>query len=127
MSRVWEDRAEVALQRNLAPDLLALLFHDEEEAVRHMLYSLRRDIPSDLLEAALDRHPEDAASMAFQVDAPLAALRLKPFNFASPDDIERNLTWTGADADRSRVFRSISKTPDNALLTLDAVMESISR
>ena len=126
-SQVWEDRARVALQNDLAPDLLSALIHDDNASVRHMLYNLHRDIPLVLLEAALERHPEDAPSISFQTDAPFAALRLKPFNFASPDDIERYLTGSGANEDRSRAFRSIAKTSDNALLTLDALMQSLSR
>ncbi|MBC7595240.1 MAG: hypothetical protein H7288_15090 [Kineosporiaceae bacterium] len=127
VSLVWEDRAQVALQEHLAPDVIALLVHDAEATVRHMLYNVHRDIPADLLEVALDEHPEDAPKIAFQINAPLTALRLKPFNFASPDDIDRYLTWTGADADRSRAFRLIPKTSDNAFLTLDALMQTISR
>ncbi|WP_166787091.1 hypothetical protein [Cryobacterium sp. TMT2-23] len=79
------------------------------------------------LEAALDLHPEDAPKIAFQINAPLTALHLKPFNFASPNDIDRYLTGTGADTDRSGAFRSIPKTSDNAFLTLDALMQTISR
>ena len=127
VSLVWEERAQVALQENLAPEVIALLVHDAEATVRHMLYNLHRDIPSDLLEAVLDRHPEDAPMIAFQINAPLTALRLKPFNFASPTDIDRYLTGTGADTDRSHAFRSIPKTAENAFLTLDALMQTISR
>ncbi|TFC96754.1 MULTISPECIES: hypothetical protein [Cryobacterium] len=127
VSLVWEDRAQVALQVNLAPDVIALLVHDAEATVRHMLYNLHRDIPSALLEAVLDQHPEDAPKIAFQINAPLTALRLKPFNFASPNDIDRYLTGTGAETDRARAFRSTPKTSDNGSLTLDALMQTISR
>ena len=92
-----------------------------------MLYNLHSDIPSDLLEAALGEHPEDAPKIAFQINAPLTALRLKPFIFASPNDIDRYLTGTGTDTDRSRAFRSIPKTSDNAFPILDALMQTISR
>ena len=82
-SATWEARAEVAGQDELAPEHTARLVLDDVEAVRHMLYAVRRDIPQPLLNEALARHPEDAAQIAFQQQAPLAALRVKEFNFAT--------------------------------------------
>lgn len=122
---VWEERAEVALQPDLSFELIARLVLDENEDVRHMVCNLHRDIPSGLLEAALADHPEDARSITFQEEAPLAALRVKPFNFATRADIERYLRATAADPDLARKFRSIPKTSSNAMVTLDELMTSV--
>ena len=124
-SSVWEERAEVALQPDLSLELIARLVVDENEDVRQMVYNIHRDIPSGLLEAALANHPEDAPSIAFQEEAPLAALRVKPFNFATRADIERYLLATAADPDLARKFRSIAKTSSNAMVTLDELMTSV--
>lgn len=126
-SSVWQERAQLALEVDLPPELIALLVRDEEMTVRCMTYDCHRDIPAELLDEAILLHPEDASRMAFQIYAPLAALRLKLFDFASRDDIERYLTETRTDADRSRTFRSITKSPSNALLTLDELMSSLPR
>ena len=124
-SSVWEERAEVALQPDLSLELIARLVLDENEAVRQMVYNIHRDIPSGILEAALASHPEDAHRIAFQEEAPLAALRVKPFNFATRADIERYLLATAADPDLARKFRSIPKTTSNAMSTLDELMTSV--
>jgi hypothetical protein len=121
-SPAWEERAEVALQPDLSLELIARLVLDENENVRHMVYNIHRDIPSGLLEAALADHPEDAHSIAFQEEAPLRALRVKPFNFATRADIERYLVATASDPDLARRFRSIPKTSSNAIVTLDELM-----
>jgi hypothetical protein len=126
-SPVWQKRAQLALDVDLPPELIALLVRDEEMTVRRMTYDCHRNIPAQLLDEAIALHPEEAPQMAFQINAPLAALRLKPFNFASRDDIERYLAETNTDARRSRAFRSIVKSSSNALLTLDELMSSISR
>ncbi|TFD72736.1 hypothetical protein [Cryobacterium gelidum] len=105
---------------------LAVLVGDAEMTVRHLTYDLHRDISAELLEEAIGLHQEDAPRIAFQIHAPLAALRLKPFNFASRDDIERYLAGTRTDTDRSRAFHLITKSSDNALLTLDELMTSLS-
>lgn len=124
-SFVWEERAEVALQSDLSVELIAQLVLDEKEAVRHMVYNIHRDIPSALLEVALAAHPEDAHKIAFQAEAPLAALRVKPFNFATRADIDRYLLATTADPDLARAFRSIPKTSSNAMVTLDELITAI--
>lgn len=124
-SAVWEERAAVALQPDLSLELLAKLVLDEKEAVRHMVYDTRRDIPSALLDAALADHPEDAHSIAFQQEAPLAALRVKLFNFATRADIDRYLLATTADPDLAEAFRAIPKTSSNAMVTLDALMRTL--
>lgn len=121
----WESRAEVAGQDQLAPEHLARLVLDDVEAVRHMLYAVRRDIPQSLLNDALARHPEDAAQIAFQQQAPLAALRAKAFNFATRADIERFLAGTGADARLAQRVRSLPKTPDNAMTSLQDLLTSL--
>jgi hypothetical protein len=126
-SPVWQERAQLALDADLPPELIALLVRDEEMTVRCMTYDRHRNIPAELLDEAIALHPEEAAQMVFQIEAPLAALRLKPFNFASRDDIERYLAETQTDADRSSAFRSVAKSSSNALLTLDELMSSISR
>jgi hypothetical protein len=124
-SAVWEQRAEVALQPDLSLELIAQLVQDGTEAVRRMVYSSHRDIPVALLDVALANHPEDAHSIAFQAEAPLAALRVKPFNFATRADIERYLLATTADPDLARAFRSTPKTSSNAMVTLDELKSSL--
>lgn len=124
-SSAWEERAEVALQPDLSLELIARLALDENEDVRHMVHNIHRDIPSALLETALASHPGDAHSIAFQKEAPLAALRVKPFNFATRADIERYLLATTTDPDLARAFRSIPKTSSNAMVTLDELMNSL--
>ena len=90
-----------------------------------MLYSTHRDIPAALLEVALSNHPEDDHSIAFQAEAPLAALRVKPFNFATRADIERYLLATTADPDLARAVRATPKTSRNTMVTLDELKSSL--
>jgi len=124
-SPVREERAQVALEPDLSHDLIARLILDEDEEIRQMVYNVHGDIPATLLEAALANHPEDAPHMAFQMEAPLAALRVKSFNFATLTDIERYLQATTTDPELAQRFRSIPKTSINAMVTLDELMGSI--
>ncbi|TFD26253.1 hypothetical protein [Cryobacterium cryoconiti] len=125
-SLVWQERAQVALESDLSMDDLAALVRDEEVTVRQLTYDLHRDISPVLLNEVLALYPDDAPRMAYQVHAPLAALRLKRFNFASRDDIERYLAGIGADEATSRAFLSIVKSPETGLLTLDELMGTVS-
>jgi hypothetical protein len=124
-STVWQERAQAALAADLPPHMLTVLVHDEEVTVRMLTYNLHRDIPAELLEEAIGLHPEDAPQIAFQLHAPLAALRLKPFDFASREDIERYLSGMHPGARRADAFRSLTKSESNALLTLDELMATI--
>jgi hypothetical protein len=122
----WQERTQAALEVDLPLNIIAVLVRDEEVTVRTLTYNVHRDIPAELLEDAMSLHPEDAPHIAFQRHVPLAALRVKPFDFASREDVERYLAGTRRGSYRANAFRSLTKSASNALLTLDELMATIS-
>jgi hypothetical protein len=122
----WQERAKAALEVGLPLDIVAVLVRDEEVTARTLTYKVHRDIPAGLLEEAMSLHPEDAPHIAFQRHAPLAAPRVKPFDFASREDVERYIAAARPGTYRANAFRSLTKSASNALLTLDELMATIS-